>query len=314
MFVRVFLSSTYFDLKYLRADLNLFGQESGFEFPLFEHGKIPIPSDTSIIDAIGQDMRTCEMFVCIVGGSYGSVDPDSGRSFTHNEMKIARELQLQSYFFVEQSVLNDFAVYKLNPDASLQYPHVRDPRVFELLREIQGDGGRTLIQPFATPSDLIGLFREQASGLFKSLLNRRAAERLAVPVQALLDGVKMIGKITDYLSSIESGKKQEIIDAGQITHRHPLFRQLRDALELEYSVVFESRLELGAVMKQAGYTSVPADELLQADAQECDWWFVSRRQSQKAKRVGIPKSLFDPTGKLNSAMLSDWSHQYVMLN
>lgn len=45
---RVFISSTYYDLKNVRADLDRFIKEQGYEPVLNEHGNIPYGSEKKI--------------------------------------------------------------------------------------------------------------------------------------------------------------------------------------------------------------------------------------------------------------------------
>ncbi|GEB88102.1 uncharacterized protein DUF4062 [Zymomonas mobilis] len=74
---RVFVSSTYYDLKYIRASLEGFIESIGFEAILFERGNIPFHSDTPLDKSCYHEAENADIFVLIVGGRYGSPTSDS---------------------------------------------------------------------------------------------------------------------------------------------------------------------------------------------------------------------------------------------
>ena len=49
---RIFVSSTYFDLRVLRADLERFIREMGYEAVMFERGHIPYGSEQALEELI----------------------------------------------------------------------------------------------------------------------------------------------------------------------------------------------------------------------------------------------------------------------
>jgi hypothetical protein len=86
--LQVFISSTYLDLKEerqaaVKAILEVGHIPAGME--LFTGG------DESQMEAIKQWIETSDVYLLILGGRYGSLDPNSGKSYTHLEYEYAVE-------------------------------------------------------------------------------------------------------------------------------------------------------------------------------------------------------------------------------
>jgi hypothetical protein len=69
---RIFVSSTYYDLKYIRADLEMFISNYGFEPILFERGQIAYDHQKPLDLSCYKEVKSCQMLILIIGGRYGS--------------------------------------------------------------------------------------------------------------------------------------------------------------------------------------------------------------------------------------------------
>ena len=65
---RVFLSSTYYDLKHVRERIERFLANFGMEPVLFENDNVTFEFNKPCYN----EVKTCQMMVLIVGGRYGS--------------------------------------------------------------------------------------------------------------------------------------------------------------------------------------------------------------------------------------------------
>lgn len=68
---RVFVSSTYYDLKHVRASLDLFIESMGYDSILSEKGDIAYTHDRPLDDSCYRETETADIFVLIIGGRYG---------------------------------------------------------------------------------------------------------------------------------------------------------------------------------------------------------------------------------------------------
>lgn len=69
---RVFVSSTFYDLKYVREDLASFIRNHDFEPIMFEDGDIGYDTNKALDESCYEAMHTADMAVLIIGGQYGS--------------------------------------------------------------------------------------------------------------------------------------------------------------------------------------------------------------------------------------------------
>lgn len=65
---RVFVSSTFYDLKYIREDLSNFIKAHDFEPILFEDGDIGYTPGKTLDDSCYEAMKGADMVLLIVGG------------------------------------------------------------------------------------------------------------------------------------------------------------------------------------------------------------------------------------------------------
>ena len=69
---RVFVSSTFFDLRQVREDLNRFISGMGYQSILFEAGDIAYGKDSPPEGYLPREIELCDMLICVIGGRYGT--------------------------------------------------------------------------------------------------------------------------------------------------------------------------------------------------------------------------------------------------
>ena len=72
---RVFISSTWYDLRYIRENIKFFVRGMGFEPVLSEEGSVFFDPRRHTQDACLAEVPNCQIFVLVIGGRYGSLLP-----------------------------------------------------------------------------------------------------------------------------------------------------------------------------------------------------------------------------------------------
>ena len=95
---RIFISSTFYDLKYIREDLANFVRAYDCEPILFEDGDIGYAPEINLDMSCYESMRNSDMVILIIGGEYGSVASGEKRMTLKSicqlqEMNLERQLK-----------------------------------------------------------------------------------------------------------------------------------------------------------------------------------------------------------------------------
>ena len=89
---RVFISSTFYDLKQIRADLDNFIRSLGYDVVRNEEGAIPYEKDFRLEEYCYKEINSIDILVAIIGGRFGSVSSaDERYSISNTEIKTAIE-------------------------------------------------------------------------------------------------------------------------------------------------------------------------------------------------------------------------------
>jgi hypothetical protein len=114
---RVFISSTCYDLQEVRFQLKHFIEEFGYEPVLSEFGDIFYDPAMHVQDACLKEISRCNMFVLIIGNSYGSFfhrqrDPEAiPDSITLQEFRKAIEFDVVKFICINRFVKHDHENY-----------------------------------------------------------------------------------------------------------------------------------------------------------------------------------------------------------
>ena len=187
----VFLSSTFFDLSELRAQLRHFIDELGWRPVMSEHNSFPVDPDESTVENCRLNVRNnADILVMIVGSRYGSIDTTTESSITNIEFLEARARGIPTYVFVKAEVLAQMQVWRDNPDADFSKV-VDTPRVFEFIDSIRSNGKEWVFE-FTMAEDVVIKLREQWSFLVLNSLKLREATRGRDQLFDELDGEALL--------------------------------------------------------------------------------------------------------------------------
>jgi hypothetical protein len=177
----VFVSSTFYDLKYLRGALAAFFSSLGHDSIMFERGDVTHIGDRLDRESVAS-VATADAMVCILGGRYGTAVPDDDVSMTEAEVQAALAQRKLVWVFVERNVHAEFETYRRNVENSrIDFAHVQDVRVFRLLERIRRLPLTSPVIPFDAAADITEYLRRQFSLILHEYVDGRRVSGSAGP-------------------------------------------------------------------------------------------------------------------------------------
>jgi hypothetical protein len=169
----VIVSSTFYDLRQIRADLAGFiTDELGYIALLSELPSFPVNPDLdTVANCRARVEEDADIFVLVIGGRYGSIDDKTNTSITNLEFLAARQKGIPVYCFVEKGILSILPIWKRNADADFSAV-VDTSRLFDFVESVRSQE-RVWTFPFETAQDIIGVLRRQFAYLFNDALRIR---------------------------------------------------------------------------------------------------------------------------------------------
>ena len=275
---RIFVSSTYYDLKHLRSSLENFIESLGHEPILSEKGDISYSPDIPLDESCYREVLNADIFILIVGGRYGSeassdekkLDNDffeRYESITKKEYSNAISRDIPTYILIENNVYSEYQTFLKNKDnEKIHYAHVDSVNVFHLIEHILSQPKNNPIHTFERFADIELWLKEQWAGLFKELLHRLSSQK---QISTLTSQVSELSEINTtlkrYLEAVVSKISPE--DSAQLIHseeerlteaklfkqlsNNPLVRYFRDEYSLEVEFI-KSAITTGKSFKEIG--------------------------------------------------------------
>lgn len=215
---RIFVSSTYYDLRHIRSSLELFIESVGYEPILSEKGDITYMPDAALDESCYREAASADIFVLVVGGRYGaensSGDIKKRREFferydsiTKKEFETAYDQDVPIFILVESGVYAEYRTYLKNRDnEKIQYAHVDSINVFRLIEYILNKPRNNPIYAFERSSQIEGWLRDQWSGLFRELLRNRSQREQLFDLTGQVGELKVANEtLKNYLEVVLKG-------------------------------------------------------------------------------------------------------------
>jgi hypothetical protein len=201
---RVFISSTCYDLKYIRENLKYFIRTLGYEPVLSEEGSVYYDPTLSAQDSCLREVPSCQLFVLIIGGRFGEQYKDTEASITNVEYREAVKSKIPIFALVDNSVHSEYFVYqknKANPDINgkkIVYPSVDSTKIFDFIEEVRRNSVNNALVPFSDFSDIEAYLRQQWAGMMFSFLTRQNEDRR---VADTLSALTQVSEKVEFLST-----------------------------------------------------------------------------------------------------------------
>jgi len=189
---RVFISSTWYDLKYIRENLRYFIKTLGYEPVLSEEGSVFYDPSIHTHDACLTEIPTCQLLLLVVGGRFGGRFHTGKDSVTNQEHREAVKHKIPVFALVESAVYNEHHVYIKNKTNSaidlskINFPAVDSTAIFDFIDEVRGSAINNALFPFRDFGDIENYLRQQWAGMMFEFLNSRNQQRRVADTLATL--------------------------------------------------------------------------------------------------------------------------------
>lgn len=299
---RIFVSSTFYDLKYIREDISNFIKSHDFEPIMFEDGDIGYSPYTPLDKSCYEAMESADMAVLIIGGNYGS--PASGEkedpfeefiSVTRSEFKKAVEKGIPVFVFVDANVYAEYGIYELNSKEiesgllNIKFRATKSINVFRFIREI-----KNLKEIAITEFDKVFVIKDflskQWADMFKNYLSTLKDRKQMEQLQDSIDNMNvLIAKMEKMINAV--GKKvfegakeeyQEVVEEQETSEIQSICFQLSKVIKIGINKAVTRRRKdhvTGFLMGLTDFYNkqqelcekleLPADEIPSDIAQQC---------------------------------------------
>jgi hypothetical protein len=198
--LRVFVSSTAFDLSVLRSSLRAFVRDLGYDPVLSDYSDVLYDPREHAHKSCLTEVATCDMVILIIGSRFGSeldasvlqgsldgLDAQSvisGEStprvsITQAEALTAAARGIPLFAFVDAAVYHDYSVYQRNKGqpfaGEIIYPSVTQPGtaeyIFNFIDYLQGRSFNNAVITYERLEDVIEHLKKQWASLFQRMLS-----------------------------------------------------------------------------------------------------------------------------------------------
>ena len=199
--LKVFVSSTCYDLSILRSDLRSFVLSLGYEPVMSDYADVLYDPRQHTHSSCIEEVKNCDMLIVIIGSRYGGrsvpaalekVDLQSMEdilqyvkenklqpSITQLEVLEALQNNIPIYTFIDKKVYYEHEVYEKNKDISgtIIYPAIDKQNtakyIFEFINFLRLRSTGNSIFQFEKMQDIEEILKKQWSGYFQRLLNEQ---------------------------------------------------------------------------------------------------------------------------------------------
>ena len=301
---RIFISSTFYDLRQVRSDLDQFIEALGYEPIRNEEGDIPYGKEEELEEYCYKEIKMCDILVCIIGNKYGSESKSEHYSITQRELKTAIEEKKQVYIFIEKSVLLEYEIYVLNKNVSgMSYKYVDNPKIYSFIEEVKKLRVNNNIKSFETTQDITIYLREQFAGLFKRFLDDQNKVREINAINQLEKTSQTLNQLVALLSEKSENQSERLNEILMINN--PLVGLIQEKLIIPYYFYIYGFKDIKSLLSARGFVLDSSQTF-----EGYYLWSKNLKNENKIFNLKISKALFDEEGHLRYINKNDWKEEY----
>lgn len=316
---RVFISSTFYDLRQIRADIDQFLRGLGYDAIRNEEGSIPYGKDERLEEYCIQEVRHSDILISIIGGRFGSESKDEASiekyiqksSISQRELRTAIDNQKQVYIFIDKNVSAEYQTYLLNKgNTNVNYKFVDDQRIYSFIEEIKNLGINNNIKDFETSEDITSYLREQFAGLFQRFIDDQRRVKEINLIAELERTSKNLNQLVEFISNQNKDRQEEINQILMINH--PLVNWLRPKLEIKYNFYIVGYNDLNQLMVARRFNY--QGEIIDQDNGEEYYMWSRGNHDNSTMYIKISKSLFDDDAQLINVLPANWKDNMALFD
>lgn len=275
---RVFISSTYYDLKHIRSSLEIFIESLGFDSVLFEKGDVAFHPDAALDESCYREASSADIFVLVIGGRYGSAASNSKSpskdffesydSITRKEFEFAQDADVPTFILIDNSVHSEYQTYLKNREnLNVKYAHVDSIGVFKLIESIFERSRNNPVFGFERATQIESWLREQWSGLFRELLRSRSQQKELSTLNSQVASLQSVNEtLKTYLEAVLA-KVNPADAADLIKGQDAKLTEVRRSIDLSENPFYRFMLNSHSISEDDAYRmfNVPESPLQAVD-------------------------------------------------
>jgi hypothetical protein len=310
---RIFVSSTFYDLRHVRGEIERFIQGMGYDPVLNERGNIAYETKEALETYCYKEIEKVSMLVSIIGNRFGSTSRENENySVSNMEIKTAIKQGKQVYIFVDKGVQSDYRTYLKNKGKDISYHHVDDIRIFQFLEEVYSLPSNNQVFGFESIAEVIAYLKEQWAGLLEIYLQSQGQEKINQVSDTIKSTAETLKELVELLRNERSGLqdvvhgREKALDAI-IVQNHPVFNRLRTLTGAPYRIFFTSKEEMDVWLKARQWEPV----VKEAWDSESDREYIRDGKSSSQTLLYVSEQLFDVDGRLRMMLPGEWDANFV---
>lgn len=273
MIPRIFVSSTYYDLRHVRERLEKFIDNYGFEPILFESDKVIYQHGKEIDHSAYYEVGLCHVMILIIGGRYGSpssltkIEEERKKyeedyiSITRQEFETAIIKNMPVLIFVDKNVYSEYQTYKENQEffdnlyssqsnkekdnRRFRFAHVDHVNVFRFIDLVRIKP----IKTFDKVEEIENYIKIQLSGMFYLYLE---SLKQSLVDNKVLDTISELNNVTLRMNEMLNSVGKQILGSDKKEYETVIKNQLEILLDFFIdkfgnSIAFEDNFTLEEV-------------------------------------------------------------------
>lgn len=307
---RVFISSTFYDLRQIRADLDSFIQRMGYDPVRNESGKITYGKEQKLEEYCYREIASCDIVVAVIGGRFGSQSQQSAYSVSQSEIRTAVKQEKTLFIFIEKGVHTEYQTYLKNKDIEdTRYHYVDHTKIYAFIEEVLNLPKNNSVHPFETADDITEFLKEQWAGMFQRFLQEQDRAQETSLILRLDQTAATLDRLVQYLSEKDMTQSEALEQI--VISNHPAFRRLAKVVGIPFRTFFETREELNKLLVALEFKKESITSFESLGGPAASLWTREEEPKGTISFVKVRDELFDKDGRIQPLGAIRWNDDWI---